>query len=251
MAKIITQNSLFNYEEIEKLGDLERLRLALEGIDDEGLMLTLEMKRKNGRDDYPIRVMWNLFIAMKVFGHDSVSSFIRECNRNSQLRHVCGLFDYVNRNNLVPPARVFTGFFKKLIEFQDEVNAIFQKQVNFLYANIEGFGETLDGDGKIISSYAKNKPKEAVANPDLRSEVDAEYTIKKYYYTTTEDGKKHEKKSTYYGFKAHIICDVDTEFPVSFIVTKANYSERAAMKEMIKDFKNYQKDIAKYLLLDR
>jgi hypothetical protein len=250
MAKIITQNSLFNYEEIERLGDLERLRLALEGINDEELMRKLERKRKNGRDDYPVRVMWNLVIAMKVFGHDSVSSFIRECNRNSQLRHACGLFDYVNRTNLVPPARVFTGFLKRLSEFQDEVNSIFQKQVNFLYANIEGFGETLAGDGKIINSYAKNKPKEAVANPDLRSEIDAEYTIKKYNYTT-EDGKKHEKKSTYYGFKAHIICDVNTELPISFIVTKANYSERAAMKEMIKDFKNYQKDIAKYLLLDR
>ena len=67
MAKIITQNSLFNYEEIEKLGDLERLRLALEGIDDEKLMRKLERKRKNGRDDYPVRVMWNLVIAMKVF----------------------------------------------------------------------------------------------------------------------------------------------------------------------------------------
>ena len=46
MAKIITQNSLFNYEEIEKLGDLARLRLALEGIDDEKLMRKLERKRK-------------------------------------------------------------------------------------------------------------------------------------------------------------------------------------------------------------
>ena len=102
----------------------------------------------------------------------------------------------------------------------------------------------------MINSYAKNKPKEAVANPDLRSEVDAEYMVKKYYYTT-EDGKKHEKKSAYYGFRAHIICDVNTELPVSFSVTKANYSERAAMKKMIEGFESDRKDKAKYLLLDR
>src|SRR5659263_294625 len=119
------------------------------------------------------------------------------------IRHACGLFDYVNRTNLVPPARVFTGFLKRLGEFQDEVDCIFQKQVDFLYANIEGFGETLAGDGKIINSYSKNKPKEAVANPDSRSEVDAEYTTKTYNYTT-EDGKKHEKKSTYYGFNTKL-----------------------------------------------
>ena len=46
MAKIITQISLFDYSEIEELGDLERLRLALEGIDDEELMLRLEKNVK-------------------------------------------------------------------------------------------------------------------------------------------------------------------------------------------------------------
>ena len=250
MAKIITQISLFDYSEIEELGDLERLRLALEGIDDEELMLKLEKKRKNGRDDYSVRAMWNLLIAMKVFQHDSVNSFIRECNRNSQLRRACGLFDSVRRKNLVPRPRVFTGFLKNLCEFQEDVDNIFHNQVNYLYENIKDFGETLAGDGKIINSYAKNKPKEAVTNPDLRSEIDAEYTIKKYYYTT-EDGIKHEKKSTYYGFKAHIVCNVNTELPVSLLVTKANYSEKAAMKEMIEAFESHQIDKAKYLLLDR
>jgi hypothetical protein len=35
MAFIITQRTLFDYSEIEILGDLERFKLALEGIDDE------------------------------------------------------------------------------------------------------------------------------------------------------------------------------------------------------------------------
>ena len=67
MAKIISQETLFDYSEIEELGDLERLDLAMDGIDDERLMRKLEAKRKNGRDDYPVRVMWNLVIAMIVF----------------------------------------------------------------------------------------------------------------------------------------------------------------------------------------
>lgn len=250
MAKIITQTSLFNYNEIEKLGDLERLKLALEGMDDEELMLKLEKKRKNGRDDYPVRVMWNLVIAMKIFGHDSVNSFIRECKRNSQLRRACGLFDYEKRKNLVPAPRVFTGFIKSLSEFQGEVDKIFANQVNYLYENIKGFGGTLAGDGKIINSYAPNKSKDYPDNPDLRTETDAEYTIKEYHYTT-DDGKKHVKKSTYYGFKAHIICDVNTELPVSLKVTKANYSERDAMQEMVKSLQPYQLDRARHLLLDR
>jgi len=38
MANIITQINLFDYTEIEELGDLERLDLALAGIKDEKLM---------------------------------------------------------------------------------------------------------------------------------------------------------------------------------------------------------------------
>jgi|GEM_PF-2366419 len=68
---------MFEYTEIEKLGDLERLGLALDGIDDEKLMQKLDAKRKNGRDDYPLRVMWNLLIALIVFEHKKVASFRR------------------------------------------------------------------------------------------------------------------------------------------------------------------------------
>ncbi len=250
MAKIITQTSYFEYDEIEKLGDLIRLKLALEGIDDEKLMLKLGKKRKNGRNDFAVRVMWNLYIAMIVFGHDSVESFRRECKRNSQLRRACGLLDGGKRKNLVPPARVFTLFMKSLIPYKAEIDEIFKKQVDYLYNNIVGFGETLAGDGKIINSYAKNKPNEAIQDADMRSEIDAEYTIKSYHYTTS-DGKKHEKKTSYYGFKAHIICDVNTELPVAFEVTKANSPEGATMRDLVSKFSEEQKERTKHLLLDR
>ena len=70
-------------------------------------MQKLEAKRKNGRDDYSVRVMWNLLIAMIVFGHKTVESFRRELSRNSQLRRKCGLYDYAGKKHLVPPSRVF------------------------------------------------------------------------------------------------------------------------------------------------
>ncbi|MBE0067756.1 DDE transposase, partial [Thermoanaerobacterium thermosaccharolyticum] len=50
---IIPQQTLFVWNEIENLGDLERLRLVIEYMPDEELMEKLEKERKNGRDDYP------------------------------------------------------------------------------------------------------------------------------------------------------------------------------------------------------
>ena len=122
----ISQISIFDYSEIEILGDLEKLKIFFENINDEKLCKTLEEERKNGRNDYPIRTMLNLIYAMKIFGHRSVESFRRELNRNSQLRIVCGLSEgeykyFRNRKHLVPPARVFTGFLKLLRKHKDEI----------------------------------------------------------------------------------------------------------------------------------
>jgi hypothetical protein len=60
---IIRQQKLFGWEEIEELGDLERLRLVIEHMPDEELMLVLESERARGRDDYPIRGVWNSVLA--------------------------------------------------------------------------------------------------------------------------------------------------------------------------------------------
>ena len=45
------------------MGDLERLKLVLDHLPDERLMERLERHRGNGRDDYPIRTVWNSIIA--------------------------------------------------------------------------------------------------------------------------------------------------------------------------------------------
>lgn len=60
---IIPYKSLFDYTEIEKLGDLKRLKLAIEYLPDEKLMKHLEKERGYGRNDYPIRGMWNSLLA--------------------------------------------------------------------------------------------------------------------------------------------------------------------------------------------
>lgn len=253
MAKIISQIHLFDYQEIEILGDLERFSLALSGIDDEALMLKLEAKRANGRDDYPVRVMWNLLVALIVFGHKNVESFRRELNRNSQLRKMCGLGDFEKKKHLVPPCRVFSGFIKSLCAHADEIAEIFNVQVEELYEMIPGFGEKLAGDGKYIDSFACREPSKDGADTDLRTENDAKWSVKEYHYED-KNGKKQVKKEYHFGFKAHIICDVPTELPVAFSVTAANGDEK---KEMIKLLgcpvlsSGLGRGAAEYLLLDR
>jgi hypothetical protein len=68
MAKLITPY-LFSWREVEARSDLERLRLVLEHLPDERLMHEMEEHRKWGRNDYPIRSVWNSVLAGIVYQH--------------------------------------------------------------------------------------------------------------------------------------------------------------------------------------
>src|SRR5690625_92192 len=106
---IIPQMSLFSWKEMNELGDLERLRLVLEYMPDEELMQTLEKKRGRGRDDYPVRAMWNSVLAGIVFQHETVEKLRRDLSRNGQLREMCGFL------GKEPTASVYTRFLRNLI----------------------------------------------------------------------------------------------------------------------------------------
>ena len=250
MAKIIAQITFADYGDIEILGDLERYLLALLGMDDEALMQKLETRRGNGRNDYPIRVMWNLIIAMKVFGHRTIASFRRELARNSQLRKICGLDDFANKRYLVPPPRVFTNFLKLLMEEQMEVDALFEGLVIKLKAELPEFGKTVAGDGKYLDSYAKCKAKEPNPEAGGRADNDAEWGVKEHHYTD-KNGKPQVKKEYHYCFKAHIICDVKTELPIAYNVLPANSDEKKAMKDILREMPISVRNGIEHLLLDK
>jgi hypothetical protein len=81
---IVPQKTLFGWREIDELGDLERLVLVLESMPDEKLVSTMENERYRGRNDYPVRAVWNSILAGIVYQHGSVASLRRELQRNAQ-----------------------------------------------------------------------------------------------------------------------------------------------------------------------
>ncbi len=85
LLAIIPQQRLFGWQEIDELGDLERLVLVLHNLPDEELMRKLEQERGKGRDDYPVRAVWNSILAGIVFQHPSIESLRRELSRNAQV----------------------------------------------------------------------------------------------------------------------------------------------------------------------
>jgi len=84
MARV-PQPSLFSWDKIDAASDMQRLVLVLSVLEDEAFMRFLEGLRGRGRDDYPIRPMWNAMIAGIVFRHPSAASLLCELRRNREL----------------------------------------------------------------------------------------------------------------------------------------------------------------------
>ena len=59
------------------------------------------------------------------------------------------------------------------------------------------------------------------------------------------------KKESHFGFKAHIICDVKTELPITFSVTTANSDEKKAMMELLEKLTSSVEDRMEYIMLDK
>ena len=229
---IIPQRNIFSWKEIEDLGDLERLRLVIEHLPDEPLMRTLEAERGRGRDDYPIRSVWNSFLAMIVYQHASIESLRRELSRNGQLRDLCG-FDPVRATAAVPPAWVYTRFFRRLMAHGDEVQSLFDRLVDALKDDLPSFGRTLAIDGKAIKTHAQPQPRNAAQkDPDGRRDIEADFGVKSYLRRQA-DGGWIKRVRSWFGYKLHLLVDADYELPVAFAVTRASVAEQPVAHKLV------------------
>lgn len=234
--KIIPQISVFDYSEIEILGDLERCKLLIENVPDEKIVNKLIEIRGKGRNDYPVIPVWNSFLIMPLLECSTVEQLRRELSRNGDLRKLCGFNDYdyyFGKNKLVPPPKAFTNMQKNLQKIEPMLKDCFNELRNFMYENLKNFGKDVGEDGKIFSSLAK-APNKNGDESDGRCDMDADFTIKENYYKDPKSGESKVKKKTYFGYRYHLLADVNYELPIEYTVTKASKGEREQFKKHIK-----------------
>lgn len=235
--KIITQISVFDYSKIEILGDLERCKLLIDNVPDNKIINALTEIRGNGRNDYPIIAVWNSILIMPLIECSSVEQLRRELSRNRDLRRLCGFQDsdyYYGSHKLVPPPKSYTNLFKNLKKIEPLLKGCFNELREFMYENLKDFGKEVGEDGKIFLSKAKGPNKNGY-DDDARCDTDADFTIKENYYKDQKTGVTKSKKKTYFGYRYHLLADVNYELPVEYTVTKASVSER---EELIKHISN-------------
>ena len=222
----IPRPQLFGWDSVDQLGDLERLKLVLDALLDEPLMQLLEGIRHKGRNDYPVRPMWNSLLAGIVFQHSSIAALRRELLRNAQLREVCG-FDVFAGTAAVPSECAYTRFQRRLFDHEQEVLAMFHQLVDQLQVELPDLGQALALDGKELHSYARKEStypqEEDQEDTDGRRDRDADWGVK----------GRGKKKRSWFGFLLHLVVDANYELPVAFEVTRASAAEQPVAQQLL------------------
>ena len=256
--RILPQFSLFEKTQNEEiLGDLERLKNVIDNIPDGKLIYKLNSIREKGRNDWPVISMWHALIAGIVFKHKNDADMLRELNRNSQLRDLCGFKPKTEKQKdgtykvfVAPSASAYSKFLKNLKTYcVEELKEVFENLVKYMYDNLEGFGEYLAIDGKAVQSYATNYSKET--KEDGRRDTDANWGTKKYTTSVNSKGEVVTNKVTWFGYTVHLVVDAKYELPVAFKVTPASNSEQTEAKEILKAMHEEQLEKCKYFMADK
>jgi len=227
VANIIQQH-LFSWDQVDSSSDLHRLQLALTHLPDEKVVQALERRRGKGRDDYPVRPMWNALLAGIVLQHPTVESLLRELRRNAELRQLCG-FNPLHGAEAAPPPWAMSRFVAGVVEELDAVEDMFDQEVKAMRHLLPGFGKHLAFDGKAVPSYSTGQRS---STSGMTSDPDASWGTKTYRGVDAK-GKAWTKVTRWFGYQLHLIVDSTYELPVAFEMMSGSTSEITRLLPMV------------------
>ena len=255
----IRQRSLFRWQDVEARSDLDRLGLVIDHLPDEKLVQYLEEMRGRGRDDFPVRAMWNALLAGVVFQHPSIAALVRELARNPALLEACGFETLpvqsksepkLVRNadgtlvarhqpseeplcRAVPQEWNFSRFLANVIELEETLGMVSEMVVLLrerLMEALPDFGKHLGYDGKGIESHSTGRRN----SEGETSDPDADWGCHETG-GVGRDGRPWSKLKRWFGYGLHLIADTDYEIPVAFHLTPASHSEHTELRAMLKE----------------
>jgi len=266
----IEQQNLFTWEDVEARSDLDRFTLVRDHLPDERIVQYLEVMRGKGRNDYPVRPMWNALLAGVVFQHQSIESLIRELKRNPSLLQACGfeilpvqkkpvaqlLHDsHSGRTQVhwskpgethyaVPGSSNFSNFLGNLIELEETlglVSAMVPALREQLMEVLPDFGQHLGYDGKAIDSHSTGQVNQ---QSQETSDPDADWGKHETTGINGRTGKQWKKIKSWFGYGLHLIADTVYEIPVAFHLTPASHSEQVELRSMIGELMDETPELA-------
>jgi hypothetical protein len=221
---IAATKPLFAWDCLEDSPSLRTIRQLLATLPDAKLLDSLRTARGKGRDDYPVHVLWGVVVLTVALRHPSTEACLAELKRNEPLRRLIGL----ESEERVPSKWNLSRFEETLGEepHRTHLKEVFQTLVQRLGAAVPDLGQDTAGDATHLSAKRSRSPKSLAAEAGLPQ---ASGGRKEYH---GEDGKV-TKVVEWFGFKLHLLVDVQHEVALSYEITSANTGDGETLSTLV------------------
>lgn len=221
--KIHITKPLFAWDCLETTPALETIRTFFEALPDTKLLNALNCHRGNGRNDYPIRVLWSVYMLRILFRHPTMTAMLEELHRNPALCHLVGIDNEsgIPRDYNMSRFEEVLGMDVHLPYLMD----IFPEMLRLLAGQVKDLGKNLAGDASALHARSSRAEDKGMSKLALPSGGRKEYR--------DDDGKVTEIYE-WFGYKFHLIVDVKHEVVVAYDVTTANQHETTVLPDTVK-----------------
>jgi hypothetical protein len=225
-VNIAITKPLFAWDALEDSPSLQTLRAFLACIPDERLLDSLRNARGKGRNDYPVSVLWGTFLLAIVLRHHCMDACLQDLERNPALRLLIG----IEAEEDVPKPHNMSRFAATLGEepHLGLLREVFDVLVQRLGAVVPDLGKDTAGDSTgLAGRIADSKPlQQAEVDQGLPQPSGGRKEYK-------DDDGKVSKVVEWFGYKLHLLVDVQHEVTLAYRVTNTKAGDNELIADLL------------------
>lgn len=225
MRPIHVNKRLFAWDELEDSPTLNTIKQLLDIIPDEPLLQSLTEARGKGRNDYPPEVLWGVVVLTVALRHSKLESCLAELRRNESLRRLIG----IESEEAVPHKDNLSRFLETLGKESHltHLHAVFNTLAQHLGEAVETLGVNTAGDATALNARRR---KASLAEEEQAQGLPQATGGRKEY---TDDDGKVVRVVEWFGFKLHLLADVQHEVALSYKITDTKAGDGETLPDIL------------------
>ena len=204
----------FSYYNRQSSATQDDLAAVFSNLDDSALLNRLQEYRPVGRQGYPLKALWQAYVASFILNLPHTNALIRLLEDEPSLRLLCGF------SGLLPHRTTFNRFIQRLSYHADLVEACFTDLTHQLKTLLPDLGDEVAIDSTTVRSHC-NPNRKRISDPG------ASWTAK------NSARAKEGGKEWHHGYKVHMVADANYGVPLAHVVTTAKRNDSPELPNVI------------------
>jgi hypothetical protein len=217
---------LFAWSEMEDSPSLVTIRSVLSSLPDEELLEGLQQARGQGRNDYPVSVLWGTVVLSVLCRHLWLNDCLAELQRNPSLCRIIG----IRRVADIPKPHNLSRFLDLLGRpaHLKALRGIFDSLVKDIGCVVTDLGKHTAGDSTALA--AKPKKNADSVQEEVNEGLPQPTGGRKEY---KNDEGKVVKVYEWFGYKLHLLVDVRHEVALAYHISDTKQGDNEGIEPLV------------------